>query len=272
MEPPVPRFEVVTTDVQLPDADDIAPENIAPENIAPDDIPRGGSPGLTGVLALPVGDGPWPAVVMVHEAFGVTAVMRRQVARLASAGYAVLMPDLFVDGGARKCLRSTFRALMSGEGRAFVDIERARRWMLDRSDTTSGIGVIGFCMGGGFALMTASRGFDAASVNYGRLPKELDPALDGACPVVASFGGADRSLRGASSRLETALIARRIPHDVVEYPGAGHAFMNDEGLGPRMLQPLFERVLGVGPAPDAAADSWRRIESFFDRHLAPAGR
>jgi carboxymethylenebutenolidase len=74
-------------------------------------------------------------------------------------------------------------------------------------------------MGGGFALLLAgSGGYGAASVNYGMLPSDLDDALDGACPVVGTFGGRDLSLRGAAAKLEAALVARDIEHDVVEYP------------------------------------------------------
>ena len=60
------------------------------------------TPELRGVLAVPDGNGPFPAVVMVHEVFGVDDAMRSQISRLASAGYVVLMPNLFSRGGARK--------------------------------------------------------------------------------------------------------------------------------------------------------------------------
>jgi len=227
----------------------------------------GGSAGLKAILVIPAGDGPWPGVVLVHEAFGLTDVMRRQAVRLAEAGYLALMPDLFTEGGTRKCLVATFRALSAGSGRAFVDIESARNFLGQRSDCTGRIGVLGFCMGGGFALATATRGFDAASVNYGRLPKEIDDHLLGACPIVGSFGGADRSLIGAAAKLESALDRLQIAHDVKEYPGAGHAFLNDAPTGPRVLRPVLGRFLGAGPDPVAAADAWRRIEAFFGEHL-----
>jgi carboxymethylenebutenolidase len=191
---------------------------------------------------------------------------------MASAGFAVVMPDLFTEGSARTCLRETFRALMTGRGRAFVDIESARGWIADRADTTGSVGVIGFCMGGGFALMTAARGFDVASINYGRLPDDLGPVLDGACPIVASYGGSDRSIRGAADRLEHELADRAIVHDVREYPAAGHSFMNDPDSFPRLITPVLTKVLGIGPDPDAAADSWRRIVRFFGEHLASSSR
>jgi carboxymethylenebutenolidase len=176
----------------------------------------GGSAGLKALLAIPAGDGPWPGVVLVHEAFGLTDVMRRQVTKMAEAGYLALVPDLFTEGGTRKCLVATFRTLSAGAGRAFVDIESARSFLSQRSDCTGCIGVLGFCMGGGFALAPATRGFDASSVNYGRLPKNLDDHLLGACPIVGSFGGADRSLIGAAASLDSALDRLKIEHDVKE--------------------------------------------------------
>src|SRR4051812_49367748 len=115
----------------------------------------GASPRLRGVLGIPAGTGPWPGVVLVHEAFGLTDVMRRQVQRMAEAGFLALMPDLFVEGGPRKCLRATFRDIVRGEGRVFDDVETARRALTARPDCSGRVGVIGFCMGGGFALMAA---------------------------------------------------------------------------------------------------------------------
>lgn len=121
-------------------------------------------------------------------------------------------------------------------------------------------------MGGGFALLTARTGFDAASVNYGQLPRDLEAAVTGACPVVGSFGARDFTLRGAATRLDAALTRAGVVHDVQEYPSASHSFLNDAENGPRLLRPLI-RITGMGPEPAAAADAWRRIEAFFATHL-----
>ncbi|WP_371660890.1 dienelactone hydrolase family protein [Streptomyces sp. NBC_00280] len=228
----------------------------------------GGSRRLRGHLARPEGTGPWPGVVVVHEALGVDDVMLRQTERLAQAGYLALMPDLFADGGVRRCLVPTMRAATSGRGRAWADLEAARQTLAERPDCTGRVGVIGFCMGGSFALVAAGRGaFDAASVNYGLLPKDAERALVESCPVVASYGGRDRMLKGAAARLESVLKVAGVPHDVKEYPAAGHSFLNDAENAPRQLRPLT-RIAGIGPEPESAADAWRRIEEFFAEHLA----
>ncbi|MDQ0118222.1 carboxymethylenebutenolidase [Pseudarthrobacter defluvii] len=230
----------------------------------------GGSPSLHGYLAVPVGQGPFPGVVMIHEAFGLDDQTRRHADRLARAGYLTLAVDLYSGGGPRRCLVGTMRAMAARTGRPFTDIATARTWLAESELCNGKTGVIGFCMGGGFALLVARDGFDAASVNYGRLPgkqqQELEDALRGSCPIVANYGGADRSLKGAAARLETALDQLGIEHSVKEFPGAGHAFLNDEEIGPVLLRPLM-RVMGVGPDPESAPEAWQRIEDHFARYL-----
>jgi carboxymethylenebutenolidase len=227
---------------------------------------RHGSQPLRGYLASPAGTGPWPAVVMIHEIFGLDQVMRAHADRLADLGYLTLAVDLFSAGGTTRCLIATMTAMLRGHGRAFADISAAEDYLATSADCTGKIGVIGFCIGGGFALLTANNGFDAAAVNYGQLPRHLDEKVAGACPIVGNYGGRDPSLRGAADRLDAALDKAGVIHDVKEYPAASHAFLNDTEAGPRVLRPLL-RVTGIGPEPDSAKDAWNRIETFFATHL-----
>ena len=238
-------------------------------DLTPESEKRGGSQPLRAYLAQPDGAGPWPGVVVIHEIMGLDAQTRSHADRLARAGYLALAVDLFSSGGPR-CVVATMRALRRGAGRPCVDILIAQEHLRADPRCTGKVGVIGFCMGGGFALLTAAAGFDAASSNYGQLPPDPEAAFDGACPVVGSYGGRDRALRGAAAALESALERVGVEHDVKEYPGAGHAFLDDKPFGPALVHPLL-RVARVGPDPDAAADAWRRIESFFATHLADGG-
>ncbi len=227
---------------------------------------EGMSRGLHGALAVPSGAGPWPGVVLIHEAFGLDDEMRKHVEHLARLGYLALMPDLYTEGGMRRCVSSTMRSLGTGRGRAYADIEAARAMLLADRRCTGKVGVIGFCMGGGFALMTADTGFDAASVNYGFLPSNLDAKLENACPVVASYPGKDRTLRGVNDRLDAALTRAGVPHDSKEYPNANHSFLNEGRNGPVLMRPLL-RVAGLGPEPESAKDAWERIDGFFGEWL-----
>ncbi|MEW2359407.1 dienelactone hydrolase family protein [Spirillospora sp. NPDC029432] len=226
------------------------------------------APGLPAYLAVPEGEGPWPAVVVVFEATGPTADMREQADRFAANGYLAVLPDFYGGAPWLRCVRSAMRQMMARKGPIFDHIEGARTWLAGRDDCTGRVGLIGFCMGGGFALVAAARyGFQAASVNYGILPRgDLAEVLDGACPIVAAYGGLDRSLRGAAGRIERALDELGVPHDVKEYPGAGHSFLTGSRL-PAPLGAVSKIVLGHGKGRENAADGWERIFAFFGEHV-----
>lgn len=215
---------------------------------------------LGAYVAVPEGEGPFPGVVVIMDALGLSDDIRAQADRLAADGFLAFAPDLY-SGRGLKCVLATLQASRSGKGAAYEDIEAARRWLTDRDDCTGRIGIIGFCMGGGFAVQCAPRdGFAAASVNYGEVPKDLE----GACPVVGSFGGQDWTLRGRAARLERSLTALGVPHDVKEYPDAGHSFMN------RVQTPVPDAVISFARFGFRAAeteDAWRRILAFFGEHL-----
>jgi carboxymethylenebutenolidase len=219
---------------------------------------------LRAYLATPRGTGPWPGVVVIMDALGLGDDIRLQADRLAAAGYLAFAPDLYSGRGIR-CVVATLQASRTGRGEAYVDIEAARRWLAEREDCTGRIGIIGFCMGGGFAMLAAPRyDFAAASVNYGEVPKEVS-RLEGCCPVVASFGRRDPELRGRAQRLERALTELGVEHDVKEYPDVGHAFMNRINVGPA-LNPVM-RFVRMNYHHPSAEDAWQRILIFFDAHL-----
>jgi carboxymethylenebutenolidase len=202
-----------------------------------------------GYLAVPVQTaahpGPWPAVVVIHEALGPTDDMHEQCDWFAAAGYLALMPDLYHGKTMIRCVRSAIRQLAEQRGPVFEQLEAARVQLAARDDCTGAVGVAGYCLGGGFALLLA-----------------------GSCPIAGSYGGRDRLVPpGAAAVLDAALQRAAVAHDVREYPAARHAFIS-RNVVPSPLTTIG-KVLGVGYHHDSAADAKRRILAFFDTHLRP---
>ncbi|BBG03018.1 MULTISPECIES: dienelactone hydrolase family protein [Pseudonocardia] len=221
---------------------------------------------LPGFLARPDGgDTPGPALVMIYELFGMTPEMRRIARDLAREGYTVLIPDLFARGRVKPlCVASTMTTMATGRGAALGDCESARRWLAEQPTVDADrIGVIGFCMGGGFALLLSGTGLYRVAVPfYGRTAARVEPL----CPVVASFGGRDLEFRdGYPQRLEADLAERGIPHDVKVYPDAGHSFMTRT---PGATGSVAARTpMHLEYHEPSATDATARVLTFLTEHL-----
>ncbi|ALE84357.1 hypothetical protein XF36_15390 [Pseudonocardia sp. HH130629-09] len=220
---------------------------------------------LPGLLVRPESGTPGPAIVMIYEIFGMTGEMRRIAREFARDGYTVLIPDLFARGQVRPlCIAATVTTMATGRGAALGDCESARRWLADQPTVDRDrIGVMGFCMGGGFAMLLSRTGLYRVAVPfYGRAGVAVEPV----CPVVASFGERDAQFAdGYPQRLGADLEERGIPHDVVVYPGAGHSFMTRT---PGVTGALARRSpLHAEYHEPSATDATERVRAFLHDHL-----
>lgn len=107
--------------------------------------------------------GPWPGVVVVHDAVGYVPDNKLISERIARAGYVVLTPNMYARGGRARCITRVFRELLTKRGRALDDILAARDHLLAMPECSGRVGIVGFCMGGQFALVLSPRGFGATA-------------------------------------------------------------------------------------------------------------
>lgn len=217
---------------------------------------------IPAVLAVPSEGGPWPGVVVIHDAFGLSDDIRRNAARFADNGFLALAPDLFSRGGFVRCVRAVMRAVAQRAGEAVDDLDAARAMLAGRPDCTGKIGVAGFCLGGGFALVMGTKGFDASAPFYPSPTRDYGFLEAGTCPVVASYGRRDPLNIGTGPRLKRTLDGAAVPNDVKIYPGVGHSFANE-----LPAQPLL-RITGFGHDAAVTDDAYRRVFDFFGTHLA----
>ncbi len=217
---------------------------------------------LPAYAAIP--DGATRGVVVLHEVLGRQPEIDRVVDRFARAGYAAVAPDLFAAGARIACIRALVEASARGVGRPVDDVLRARRWLCAqaRLDETR-VGLIGFCITGGFVL-AIGRGWGAVSANYGGVAP--DDLLRGIAPVIGCYGGRDRVFRGSAPKLRDALARVGATGEVHTFPTVGHSFLTD-GRHP-IAKVLTWPLLHVNRDPAVAEEAWSRIFDFFARHLS----
>lgn len=222
---------------------------------------------MKALLASPREEGPRPAVLVLHEAFGLNTDMRAKAQRFADNGYVALAPDLYSTRGAMPfCMVRVMRGIQGGEGPVMADLEACRAWLAERPEVdATRMGVIGFCMGGGIALLFAVRApLGVAGVFYGGVPRNASE-LEGVCPVVGGFGGRDKVFGKNGAKLESHLQELGVPHDIETYRDAGHSFLSDHRGVIAKLNAWGPTKVGFNVA--AAEDSWRRIDEFFAEHI-----
>ncbi len=245
--PPVVEEAAAGDGAALPSAEGLIAGNV--------EYPDAGGEMLMGYLARPEGDGPYPAVIVLQEWWGLDNHIRDVTNRFAQEGFVALAPDLY-DGvsttepdEARKLvmqldMEEAVREIQSG-----IDFALAQ-------DFTAGdqAGIVGFCMGGRLALAAglADDRLGAVVPFYGT-PLEPEQAAGVKAPVLGLYGEKDNGIPvDAVTAMGDALTAAGIENEMHVYAGAEHAFFND-------TRPSYNA--------EAAADAWPRTLAWLRDHL-----
>ena len=218
---------------------------------------KSGDETVTGYLALPGSPGRHPAIIVIHEWWGLNDWVKEQAQRFRDQGYVALAVDLYRGKSAADPAQA--HELMRGmpHDRALRDLKAAFDYLASRPDVNKNkIGSVGWCMGGGYSLELAENEpkLAACAVNYGAMP--TDPALIQKiqAPLLGNFGAEDRGIPPDAVRaFEKAMKDAGKTIDAKIYDGAGHAFENPNNK--------------AGYRQDSAMDAWARMLGFFGRTL-----
>jgi carboxymethylenebutenolidase len=218
--------------------------------------------GMAAYVAKPAGSGPWPAVLVIMEAFGLNEHIQDVARRVAGEGYVALAPDLYHRSG--KLRTAGYDDLPAALGLMgaltddgiVADVSSAIAWLEKQPTVKAGrIGITGFCMGGRVSYLAACALPDkiTASAPFygGGIPVDRTATLK--APVLAFFGDQDPFIpmdQVEKLRAEAQKLGKQV--EIVVYPGAPHGFFCNERDSYR---------------PDAAKDAWEKVKAFFKKHL-----
>jgi carboxymethylenebutenolidase len=200
---------------------------------------------------------PLPAVIMIHEWWGLNDNIRAMADRLAGEGYIVLAIDLY--GGQiaenAEAARQQMLAVVEQPDFASENIRQAYAFLSDIAGAPR-IGSLGWCFGGGWSLNTAilfPEDLDAAVIYYGQVTDDVNRLLPLNVPILGLFGAEDTGIPVASvEAFEAALQRLRKDYDIQIYPGVGHAFANPTG---------------DNYSAEVAEDAWKRTLEFLGKNL-----
>jgi carboxymethylenebutenolidase len=218
---------------------------------------KSGNETVNAIMYTPGGKGPFPALVVIHEWWGLNDWVKEQAQKLSDQGYVTLAIDLY-----RGHVASTpeeAHELMRGvpEDRASRDLQAAFAYLESQSDVKKAkIGVIGWCMGGGYALDLAlsQPKLAAAVINYGHLATDDATLSKINAPILGIFGGQDRGIPPDSVNAfdqQLKKLGKKV--EVKIYPDAGHAFENPNNKS--------------GYRAQDAQDAWNRTVAFLKANL-----
>ena len=213
---------------------------------------------VNGYLAQPPGNGPWPAVIVIQEWWGLDAQTESIADRLAAIGYLAFAPDLYHGELAKLGDNENATKLVQKYGsNAPADLQKVFDAFKHHPQCTGKIGSVGFCFGGRMSLaLGITRPLDAICTFYGGGMQQVFDQLGAIkCPVLGLFGDKDVSIPvGTVEEFDRRLGELGLEHEVIVYPNSGHAFFRDSD--PQVY------------TPDAAKDAWERVTKFFEKNLS----
>ena len=201
---------------------------------------------------------PLPAVIMIHEWWGLNDNIRATADRLAAEGYIVLAVDLFGGKVATNPAeaRQFMLSVVEDPESANANIRSAYEFVSNTAGAPR-VGSIGWCFGGAWSLNAAlllPDSMSATVIYYGQVTDDEEKLRPVNSPILGLFGAEDKGIRvGTVRNFEGALSRLRKDYEIHVYPNVGHAFANPTGQN-------YDE--------SAATDAWRRTLEFLDRHLS----
>jgi len=216
---------------------------------------QSGNRQLDGYLARPEGEGLFPGMVVIHEAYGLNENIKDIARRFAERRYVALAVDLFAGRNRAVCMFRFMGNLLlnSLHNDTIPDLKASLTFLSYQPGVDDArLGAVGYCMGGSFAIAWACTDdrLKAIAPYYAMNPRPLE-AVHRLCPVVGSYPGNDFTTPNGQ-KLDVELERYQVPHNIKIYPGAKHSFFNDTSRNYN---------------ESAAQDSWERVLAFFGEHL-----
>jgi len=214
-----------------------------------------GSREIDGYLVRPEGTGPFPAVVVIHEAYGLNDHIRDIARRFADQGYVALAIDLFSGRNQALCMFRYLSGILFNalNHSGIQELQAALTYLVEQPEVDKErLGAIGFCMGGSLSIAWACTDarLKVIAPFYGANPRPAE-AIARMCPVVGSYPDKDFTTSNGQ-KLDIALDRYQIPHDIKIYTDTKHSFFNDQGSH---------------YAAAASQDAWERIQRFFQEQI-----
>jgi carboxymethylenebutenolidase len=218
---------------------------------------KSGDETVNAILFTPQGKGPFPALVVIHEWWGLNDWVKEQASRLADQGYVALAIDLY--RGKVATTPDEAHQIMRGvpEDRANRDLLAATSFLASQENVDANrIGSIGWCMGGGYSLDLAINDpkLKVAVINYGHLASDDATLKKINAAILGIFGGQDKGIPPTDvNKFESQLKALGKTADIHIFPDAGHAFENPNNK--------------AGYRAGDAAEAWKQTTDFLAKYL-----